>query len=211
MLSASAAMNEYTDITIAILAGGKSSRMGQNKALLPFGTESMIERVVATARSITDRILVVTNSPAEYVSLGLAMTPDRFIGIGPLGGIHAALSTVSTPRCLVLACDLPLLSTSLLHSLLQTDPGADAIVLSNSGKLEPLCAVYATSLLALIEEHIHSKNFAVHAILEKVRVQRVDISAQNNWKHQLTNVNTPEDANTARSMGGFVSPGAEDL
>ena len=109
-------------IHVAVLAGGQSRRMGRDKALLPLGDQTLIERVIAAARPLACPCFIV-GDPATYAHLGLPVHPDRHPGLGPLGGLHTALGATGAP-VLLLACDLPFLTPDFLAT---SSTGADRI------------------------------------------------------------------------------------
>ena len=100
-------------VTGVILAGGKSSRMGQNKALMPLGDQRLIDRVVAVLHEVFANLLMVTNSPEVYADLDLPIVADIYPDKGSLGGIYSAIYHAPTPYCLVVACDMPFLNAAL--------------------------------------------------------------------------------------------------
>ena len=108
-------MDPLSDITGVILAGGKSSRFGSNKALAIVDGKPLIQHVADLISSLFAECLLVTNTPAEYEFLSLPMTHDRYRDSGPLAGIHAALLKIRTPRAFVVACDMPNLSQELIN------------------------------------------------------------------------------------------------
>ena len=101
-----------------ILAGGKSSRMGTNKALLTIDGKTVIERIVNQLEQIVDEIIVVTNPFHDYEFLQLPMVEDKWKGMGPLAGIEAGLNASTTERNLIVACDMPFISIELGKYLL---------------------------------------------------------------------------------------------
>src|SRR5215470_7625949 len=115
-------------ITGVILAGGKSSRMGQNKALMALGGQRLVDRVVTVMRSVFDDLLMVTNTPEVYAELGVPMVRDVWSEKGSLGGIYSAIYHVATPYCLVVACDMPFLQAAVLHYLLTQIADYDVII-----------------------------------------------------------------------------------
>ena len=100
-------------LTIAIQAGGKSSRMGTDKSFVPFLGRPMIEVVRERVEGLGDELIVVTNKPEAYAYLGLPMFGDDYPDTGPLGGIYTALHHAAHPHVLTVACDMPWLS--LIH------------------------------------------------------------------------------------------------
>jgi molybdenum cofactor guanylyltransferase len=125
-----------------ILAGGQSSRMGKNKALLRLNNETMIERIVKNLETFVDDVIIVTNGFEDYRFLGLPMVEDRWKGMGPLAGIEAGLHASRTEKNLVVACDMPFISQEWGEYLLSCLDEYQAAVPKISGMLHPLFASY---------------------------------------------------------------------
>ncbi|SEJ26895.1 molybdopterin-guanine dinucleotide biosynthesis protein A [Paenibacillus polymyxa] len=106
------------EVTGIIVAGGRSSRMGQDKALLKFGGVTVLERIVAELEKVAGRVIVVTRDSQQYRALGLETTEDLYPGLGPLSGIHAGLSASKTEWGVVVACDMPFVQQEIFHALL---------------------------------------------------------------------------------------------
>lgn len=127
-----------------MLVGGRSSRMGRDKALLPFRGGALVQsvaRAVATAAGSA----ALVGSPGRHGGLGFGVTPDIYPGEGPLGGILTALQVTRAEWNLVVACDMPGISAPFLASLMEAAERSDADALvprGPSGYLEPLCAAY---------------------------------------------------------------------
>ncbi len=192
---AAPAESRQARVCAAILAGGKSSRMGKNKALLELNGKKVIEHVVAAVQKVADEILLITNTPEEFAFLQLPMFHDEIQGIGPLGGIYSALHKCGAPHCLIVACDLPFLSEPLLR-FLSENAGRDEVFAIDSGNgVEPLCAVYSKSCLPEIERQMAQKQYKVADLLAKVRARIVRFDASYSFysPHLFYNVNTPEE------------------
>ncbi|MEC0184876.1 molybdenum cofactor guanylyltransferase [Paenibacillus peoriae] len=106
------------EVTGIIVAGGRSSRMGQDKALLQLGGVTVLERIAAVLGQVAGRVITVTRDPQQYRELGLETTTDLYPGLGPLCGIHAGLSASNTEWGIVVACDMPLVQPEILRALL---------------------------------------------------------------------------------------------
>ncbi len=136
-------VRRFEQVAGFILAGGQSSRMGRDKALLEFGGVPLLVR---TARLLEPRVAAVTViGPAErYAALGLRVVPDDRPGLGPLGGLATALRISRSEWNLVVGCDLPYLTGAWLDWLIARalDSPADAVVPESERGLEPLCAMY---------------------------------------------------------------------
>lgn len=178
-----------------ILAGGKSRRMGINKALLDAGGVPVIRRVAEAMAPVSDRVTLVTAAPGEYGFLGLKIVEDMIPGLGPLGGIYTALRTATTGRCLVLACDLPMIKPQLLQRLIAETPGYEAVVPRTADQCHPLCAVYADSGLGALEAQVRDGDYRVMNFLVRVRTRWIDPQVWSETDPEglsFVNVNTPE-------------------
>jgi molybdopterin-guanine dinucleotide biosynthesis protein A len=137
-----------------VLAGGRSSRMGRDKALLPFKGRVLVDHVASEARAITGNVSLVGDT-ARYSYLGYPMVEDIYSGCGPLSGIHAALTASRAEWNLIVACDMPEVNAEFLGSLMERARSgrADAVLPAGPGGVpEPLCAVYrrrAVDVIAL--------------------------------------------------------------
>ena len=139
----------------AILAGGQSSRMGRDKALLPFNDAPLIAHIAQVLAPIFPEIIVVTANPAIARAAGLPGVPDTFPARGPLGGIHAALSHFEAPT-FVVACDMPHLNADFIRFLCADFNGIARVPLSDDG-FEPLHAVYAATAAASFENYLRTE------------------------------------------------------
>ncbi len=173
-----------------MLAGGRSSRMGRDKALLPFRGGTLAQAVArAVAQAAGSATLV--GDPESYGRLGFPVIADLYPGEGPLGGIVTALGHTAADWNLVTACDMPAITVELLAMLLDKAErlDADALVPAGPRHLEPLCAVYhRRSHRALAEQFAGGvrKVAAALAGIRAVRLPIVEVSC-------FQNVNTPEE------------------
>jgi molybdopterin-guanine dinucleotide biosynthesis protein A len=189
------------DIEGFILAGGASSRMGTDKALLRLGGRLFVERVAAALRTVAGRVRVVS-SRHEAAAVGLEVVPDLRGGLGALGGIHAALTGCAAPWAAVVSCDLPFVTGALLERLasLRADgaEAADAVAPTQpDGRPQPLCALYARSAcLPAAERLILTDELRPRVLLRQVRTRWVgfgELEDLEGSEHFFRNVNTPED------------------
>ena len=188
--------NMGNQITGVILAGGKSRRMGYNKALLQIGNQTIIQRVLASLKQVTSSQLIVTNFPEEYEFLDLPMKSDILPGKGAFGGIYTGLSVSETPYCLVVACDMPFLNVDLLQYMTQIVQGYDIVIPKHSKGYEPLCAIYAKSCTPHIEKLLKANQLRIIEIFSYVRVREVSESEIKNYDvdgWMFFNINTHED------------------
>ena len=192
------------DVTGVLLAGGNSSRMGRNKALMPLAGQRLVDRVLAVLRNIFDDLLMVTNSPDLYADLGLRMVPDLVAGKGALGGIHSAIHHTATPHCLVVACDMPFLNAGVLRYLAEQRAGYDVVVPSVHGRPQPLHAVYGKACLQPIARRLETERLNVVSFFPDVRVREVTAEELAGFDPEglsFRNLNTPEEfAEAARRV-----------
>lgn len=176
----------YSDITGIILSGGKSVRMGTNKALMKIGNETIIEKIVRLIRPLFPTILLSANTPEEYAFLNLPVIRDEFFELGPLAGIHSALRHAATKKIFVLSCDIPLMKRNIINYLCTYPSTASVVIAQADGFLQPLCGVYDVSLLSpltqFLQEHsqpeLHGKkNCRIAAFLKTVETEVLDIAA----------------------------------
>ncbi len=190
------------DICAVILAGGKSSRMGFNKALLHFGGRPLISLLVDRIRPITNQILISSNDPTCYEFLNLPVIPDQYKGQGPLAGLHAAMLRTDCSLYIVLACDLPNLQAPLLRRLASFAEGYDvAIPRTQNGIAHPLCAVYRRTCLPAVENLLFRGDNKMIEILEEssLSIRWVGPEEGQFEDADLANINTPEDLKKFKS------------
>lgn len=194
----------------AILAGGRSRRFGAPKALARVGGVRVVDRVLEAARGGLSRVVLIANDPALAAAVGAPSRPDTLPGLGPLGGIHAALRWAEEegrPGALCLPCDAPFLPSGLLARLLERaeEDGTDAVVPESTGPrgVEPLCAFYAVACRPEIEALAAEGGQSARALLERVRTARLPLEEVRRWGDPAVlflNLNTPEDHRRAEAL-----------
>jgi molybdopterin-guanine dinucleotide biosynthesis protein A len=182
-----------SEVSGIILAGGKSSRIGQEKAFLRIRGRPLIERTVAELSKVFPEIIIVSNDPTAYQELGAsAVVPDIIKGVGPLGGIYTGLQKASNDYGFVVACDMPFLDSRVIRS--QVEPlrsaEADAVVPRWDGYLEPLHAIYGKACIPAIKACIEKGARKVIAFYGDVRVRYWDLHPSEEWRRYFRNVNT---------------------
>lgn len=197
-------MTQENDLEVAILAGGQSRRMGTNKALLRAhaGGLMLIEIVAERLREADlAPTLLVTNTPEEYVFLGLPCVRDSVEDAGALGGILTALAHSAHLRTLIVACDMPLLSPALLRYMAVLADSSDAIVprwRNENGlyHVEPLHSIYSQRCVQPILQQIAAGQLRVIDLLDRITVRWVEEEEIRRCDPALLsfrNVNTPEE------------------
>jgi molybdopterin-guanine dinucleotide biosynthesis protein A len=181
-----------------LLAGGLSSRMGTDKALLLIEGKPLLYLLVEQLRALTEHVIIsVGSSEREALYRGIlgnlgdpvSFALDRYPGCGPLSGLHAGLSTVTEGYVFVMACDMPHLSEELLAQLMgHVESGADVIHASG----QPFHALYHARAVPQIEVALDQRDFRVMRLLERLHTVVVNPLA-NGGKAIFTNLNTPDD------------------
>ncbi|NTV50061.1 MAG: formate dehydrogenase accessory sulfurtransferase FdhD [Geobacteraceae bacterium] len=191
-----AAQTRFTDVAGVILAGGESSRMGRNKALLEVNGERMIETAYRRMAELFDEVLLVTNTPEIYDFIPCRKIADIYPGMGPLGGIHAALTNAVAERAFITACDMPGLNPMLIRELCSIQGGVDVVIPETPGGLEPLHAVYAKSCLPKMEMMLQAGERRILSFFDLAQVRLVPrgrIAALDPDYASFRNINTQED------------------
>jgi molybdenum cofactor guanylyltransferase len=176
-----------------ILAGGRSSRMGTDKAMLPFGGRPLIEHVARQVRPMFAEVLLSVAAGADYGFLGHRMVTDRQPGQGPLMGIASALAASRHDLNLIVSCDMPEVPADVVGRLLRAAREADgAVAVGPDGHPEPLLAVYRRSMLASAETALASGARRVVSMFDGCRVRHVPVPAG------FRNLNTPAEYRESR-------------
>lgn len=232
------------DLSIAILAGGHSRRMGSPKPVLRLGSSSVVERVIAAAGPLGAPVVLIAAAPAPpgergglstpspsarpgsrdlsqapeepsladfLASLGKPVYYDVEPDRGPLGGLHSAFERTGSAEVLLLACDLPFVTTPFLQFLLDRRPlTADALIPESEAGPEPLCALYSSACLVLLERALRGPDLSIRRFVDGLDAEML---RQSEYEHLdpeallFTNLNTPEDYQRARNL--LERPGAE--
>jgi molybdopterin-guanine dinucleotide biosynthesis protein A len=193
-------------LTVAILAGGRSSRMGTDKAFVRVLGRPLIEDVLAQLSGVGDETLIVTNRLDDYRYLSVPLFADVLPDKGALGGLYTALHAATRPHVLCVACDMPFVVRPLLDHLIALIPDGDAIVPRLAGEAEPFRAVYArAACLGPIRAALDANRLRVISFFPQVRVRWVEEDEVDRLDpHHLSffNVNTPADLEEARRLAG---------
>ena len=192
-------------VTGVIQAGGKSTRMGgRPKALMELGGRRIIDRVADVVRAVTDDLLLVTNTPELYASLGLAMVPDVFPDHGSLGGIYSGLRAAPGDAAFTVACDMPFLTPEVARLVIDRAALADVVLpTSSGGRLETLHACYAKSCLGPMESKLRQGQLRIAGFFDEVRVLAIPEDEVAHFRDPeiiFMNVNTPEELARAREV-----------
>jgi molybdopterin-guanine dinucleotide biosynthesis protein A len=192
-----------------VLCGGKSTRMGSSKALLPFGPETMLQRVVRLLSEVVPVIVIVAAADQQLPILPphAIVTRDEREARGPLEGLRAGLKALpaDVERAYATSCDVPLLVPAFARQMLDFSRGYDAAVMEIEGFTHPLSAVYAQATLASIEELLAKDRLRPAFLFDLVKTRRVrpdEITADPDLR-TLRNLNTREDYERALVEAGL--------
>lgn len=184
------------DASGVIVAGGKSRRMGRDKALLASGGETLLDRTVRVLRSCATDILIVGRNGSADSSV--RWIPDGEPGRGPLAGLVDGLHAARFPHVMAVACDLPFLDERVLRRLLTLAAGHDAVVPVIGSRAQPLHAIYMKHALPILEKRFAGGDGSLRDAIRALRVRWVHEAELIDLDSQLrsfVNVNTPEDWN----------------
>ncbi len=212
-------------VTGIVLAGGRSSRMGREKAFLRIGGQPLVERVIGRLQRLCTEMIIVTNSPEHYAHLPARLVSDVIPGRGPLVGIYSGLREAQNDLAVVVACDMPFLNPSLLQFMVAQSSRYDVVIprtryeaaprglhrhqalpTGRAKGLHPLHAVYRKTCLPPIERLIGANDLRVIGFFPQVRVRYVEqdeIVRFDPLQRSFFNVNTPSDLSLAL---GYDSP-----
>jgi molybdopterin-guanine dinucleotide biosynthesis protein A len=186
------------NLSVVILAGGLSKRLGRDKSLLELAGEPLLARTVRTLSVLSDDLVVVTNSASRYAALALdvRLVPDEQQGVGSLMGIYSGLKAAQHPRALAVACDMPLLSVPLLRHMATLTGGYDVVIPRLGPFVEPLHAIYDKNCLPSMARLLAQGRRQIVAFFDDVRVRFVEqhvVERFDPHHHSFLNVNTAED------------------
>ncbi len=162
-------------LTAAIQAGGRSSRMGRDKALVELDGKALIEHVLDRVEGLADDVLITTNNPQALEYLGVRLVGDRVPGAGALHGLQTALLAAEGEDVLLLACDTPFVSRELLKHLLANRQRGDVIIPKRGQRFEPLQALYdRRACMPAVDHALRSGEKRMISFFDTVRVFSVD-------------------------------------
>lgn len=193
-----------------VLCGGKSTRMGRSKALLPFGSESMLQRVVRLLGAVVSPIVVVAapEQPLPPLPADVRVTCDEREGRGPLEGLRAGLKALpaSTDAAYVTGCDVPLLVPGFVRRLIELAGDYDIAVVDIDGFFHPLSAVYRRATLPHVESLLEQDRLRPVFLFDAVRTRRVhpaEVASVDPGLMTLRNLNTLDDYRDALALANI--------
>ena len=190
------------DMTGIVLAGGKSSRMDEDKSFVLFSGRPLIEILIDKISPIFKDLIIVTNNPRRYEKYGIRIETDLVKDRGPLAGIYTGLVSSKDNCNFICACDMPFLSQGLIQYMLKERDGYDVVIPEYEGRLQPLCAIYSKECVAPIENELSKNNLKIIDFFKHVKVRRIDekeISRFISGQPPFVNINTPQDLHICRN------------
>lgn len=191
------------DAAAVILVGGKSSRMGRAKALLPFDNEPLIAHVVRRLKSWFPEIIVVAAPDQELPELSAVLVRDEIAYQGPVSGIYHGLKAATRDVCFVTSCDAPFLNFELIDHLLEQISDYDVVVPFWQERFQPLHAIYRTSVVPLLKEQLERGELRPIFLYDKVRtrkIQETEIRRLDPEGLSFLNMNSPADYDAALQL-----------
>ncbi|KHE93125.1 MAG: molybdenum cofactor guanylyltransferase [Candidatus Scalindua rubra] len=179
-----------------ILAGGKSSRMGTNKAFLELKGKTFIELQIELLSEMFDEIFISANTPSEYEYLNLPVSKDIYPDKGPLGGIYTSLINSGSFHTFMLACDMPFVEPGLIKHLENLTKEYDVVIPKSEKGLEPLHAFYSKKCIDPIKRELDENNLRIISFLPHVNVKIVELNSlppSASFKNSIKNLNTRDE------------------
>lgn len=212
------------NINCIILSGGKSSRMGKDKALLKIGAKTIIEIMIDKLKPFCNEIMISADETEKYSQFGFKVVPDKYKNSGPLAGIYSSLLESNTERNFVISCDLPLVSQKIIERLLSNISTKEIILPVTDGKYHQLCGVYSKSVIKIAESILSEgeevkgregekekrrrweaergrkkRNTSVKRLIDISQVEFVDVTSISG-ANEFLNMNTVEDYEVIKKM-----------
>ena len=187
--------HEILPITGLIVAGGKSSRMGRDKALIPFDGRPLLAVIGEKLSLVCKEVIVIGPPERKDLIPGAQVIQDVHTEAGPLAGIHAGLNAANSYWSLVVACDMPFLNIELMHYLASITEGYDIVLPRYDGHTHQLHALYSKKCISYIENQIENKDYKIDRFFSKLKVRYVDEPELREHDSELKsffNLNTPE-------------------
>lgn len=195
-----------------ILAGGRSTRMGTDKALVTVGENKMLDGTVRSLAGLFPEVIISANNEL-YCRPGIRTVPDIFPARGPLGGIHAGLAASGYQTGFFVACDMPFIEVNLITYMITLAEGYDAVVPRLGEYYQPLFAVYSKKCLPAIEELLKEGRNKIISFYTSVQTRFVGIDEIRRYGEPnriFFNVNTPYDLDIARILAAEGEHGQQD-
>lgn len=204
---------ETSEICGVMLSGGSSKLMGSNKSLLEIDGFTLIEHTHELLKQIFEDVIISTNEPELYGFIDSQKVIDIYPGLGPLSGIHAALSVVNSQKIFLLSCDMPFMQPSLINYLIKIQTEEKVVLPKAQERIQYLCGIYDKDILPIIEnilkavsdaknrnEEVGNSALSMWNFIDRVGAEIVDVEFKPFYFNDMFfNINTPEDLEYAKS------------
>ena len=191
-------MNQgFRNISGIVLAGGKSSRMGEDKGLMQLSEKPMVAHVIDQLRPCVEEVLLIANRP-QYEQFGCRVLPDLVKAVGPMGGIYTGLKDSPTHYSFFVSCDMPFITSAAVNYLIEQAAGAQITVATMHGQLQPLFGLYNKTCIPMLEQSIKEGRCKLQQLILEAEHQLVpmdSLAAQHNLLFE--NINTPQEFSLA--------------
>ena len=183
----------YRNLTIVILAGGQSTRMGIDKGLLAFRNGNFSEQLITLATSLTSNVIVSVGKHNQevYKNKGAITVLDEVDAKGPMGGIASVISNIETNWFFVISVDTPLVTEEMIAELWNNKTGFDSVVYSTDNRIHPLVGLYNRSTKPLWENAFEFNKLKVTALVNQFKLKVIEANSE--IKENLKNINTPKE------------------
>lgn len=193
-------MSDKVNIAAYLLAGGKSSRMGEDKGLIDLADKPMAKYALDTLEEMGISPTIVTNND-EYASLGYPLIQDIISDKGPMGGLYSAMENNQATYVFLISCDLPFVPKEAFQKLIDTAKEQSLIVSKFMGMTNPLFALYNKNLKEKIRDNINSDKLKMQDFIRETDFEEVDMEdLVRQYPKRFTNVNTPEDLDNINEL-----------
>ena len=183
--------DKHPDVTGVILAGGKSRRMGTDKAQLELSGQSLFERSLQLLQGFFETIIIAGDRP-DLARPGVPAIADLYPG-SALGGLHTGLKTATTDWICVAPCDMPYPDAQIVTALLQNRAGVEAVVPRTASGYEPVFALYHKNCLPQMEAMLQQNQFRIYDFYQRIAIRYLEPpNLPDGWQRSLLNINTPE-------------------
>lgn len=188
-------MIQKEQLTGVVLAGGKSQRMGEDKAFLELNGQSFLQGILQLVKGLTKEVMVIANTK-EYEALDIPVYQDVIKDCGPVGGIYTAMKMAKTPYLLVLSCDIPLLNVAVLEHLIEKSLLCDVNILTTEEHWHPLTAIYNSKTIPMFKNALDTKKLKLRSLLSLMELHQIPCPEA--LIPCLSNINTPNDLKKVR-------------
>ena len=182
-------------VTGFVLAGGLSSRMGEDKSLMLFRGKPLIMYAIEALSPLCEKV-IISSKLMVYGFTGCEVWPDELPVQAPINGLFSCLKRTNTDWNIILTCDMPFAGSQLFAYLLEQVHGEDAVIpVHGQGLVEPLCGVYNRSVLSVLEQHVQVEQYGILKLLQSIRCRYVNIGPEQEFYHKemFSNLNSPAD------------------